>query len=583
MASSVEHVRDFVLQIEKTLAAHRLYKPNSAPYREANEKVVEKCHAAAREEPFTLRFGPTDLYVDKTSVINRPKRDESFFFTLYRDGLRELTFTSDTSAADLESLMNLFETKDQMLGTVDDMVNYLWRLDLSTISHNAIDGIGEMEDDGSGASDFSGLVADLASKIKSPAPPETGQRYSFVLDADVSVASKDLHYDATTVRKTFDENPSVLRLTEQQTSELRQEISVEGDQHLMERFVEILLLIIRLPFKSIDPAKIAAILGQLVDGYWHSRELDKSTALLTYMRAAAQEAPNPAARSAMSEVITHCLSDERLAAMMSEFAAGAVSVPIATRLWDIPPDAQIWPMLLDTYSKLVEGEARSAVLAALRRRLAVNMELLAAAFSSPEAGRVRAALALLDERSERVFANQIVGLTSHPDEGIRLKGLATVARLGGPQALEILWKAMESDPSKSVRLYAFRATQAGKLPGLAPRLQALVTSPQFAGRPVWEREKYVRLLGSVAGAAAEPLFESWIPSKRWMWQQKDLDMLELALRGLGSCGESGYRKVQQVAESGGKPAEIARKVLDSISRTEIGETAMRPLPESAKK
>jgi len=41
-----------------------------------------------------------------------------------------------------------------MLGTVDDMVNYLWRLDLSTISHNAIDGIGEMEDDGSGASDF---------------------------------------------------------------------------------------------------------------------------------------------------------------------------------------------------------------------------------------------------------------------------------------------------------------------------------------------------------------------------------------------------------------------------------------------
>jgi hypothetical protein len=68
-----------------------------------------------------------------------------------------------------------------------------------------------------------------------------------------------------------------------------------------------------------------------------------------------------------------------------------------------------------------------------------------------------------------------------------------------------------------------------------------------------------------------------------MWQQKDLEMLELALRGLGSCGDSGYRKVQQIAESGGKPAEVARKVLDSISRTEIGETAMRPLPESAKK
>ena len=100
---------------------------------------------------------------------------------------------------------------------------------------------------------------------------------------------------------------------------------------------------------------------------------------------------------------------------------------------------------------------------------------------------------------------------------------------------------------------------------------------------MWEREKYVRLLGSVAGAAVEPLFESWIPSKRWIWQQKDLEQLELALRGLGSCGESGHLKVQKIAESGGKPAEVARKVLDSISRAEIGETAMRPLPESAKR
>ncbi|HEY3053622.1 MAG TPA: HEAT repeat domain-containing protein [Thermoanaerobaculia bacterium] len=583
MATSIEHVRDFVMQIEKALAAHRLYNPTSAPYREANEKVVEKCHAAAREEPFILRFGPTDLFLDKTSVINRPKRDESFFFTLYRDGLRELTFTSETSAADLESLMTLFETKDQQLGTVDDMVNYLWRLDLSTISHNAIDGIGEMEDDGSGAADFSGLVADLAEKITAPAPPETGQKYSVVLDADVNVAAKDLHYDATTVRKTFEQNPAVLRLTEQQTSDLRQEISVESDQHLMERFVEILLLIIRLPFKSIDPAKISAILGQLVEGYWQSRELDKSTALLMFMRAAAQEAPNPAARAALDEVITRFLSDERLGTAMSAFIGGAIPVSFATRLWDVVPDAQIWPLLLDAYAKLVDGEARNAVLAALRRRLAAHMDLLAAAFSSPEAGRVRAALALLDERTERVFANQIVGLTSHPDEGIRLKGLATVARFGGPQALEILWRAMESDPSKSVRLYAFRTIQSAKLPGLAPRLQSLVNSPQFAERPVWEREKYVRLLGHVAGAAVEPLFESWIPSKRWMWQQKDLEMLELALRGLGSCGDSGYRKVQQIAESGGKPAEVARKVLDSISRTEIGETAMRPLPESAKK
>lgn len=582
MSPSVENVRDFVLQVEKTLAARRLYQPASAPYREANEKVVEKCRAAAAGDSFTLRLGPTDLFLDKVSVANRPKHEESFFFPLYRDGLRELTFTAETSAADLESLLGVFEAREQQLGSAEDMVNYLWRRDLTTITHSAIDGIGDAEDDGSGADDFAGLVSELAAKIKSPAAPEGGQRYSFVLDADVKVAATDFHYDATTVRKTFDENPAVLRLTTEQTSQLRTEVAAEGDQQMIERFVEILLIVIRLPFKSIDPAVIAPILGQLAEGYWNSREIDKMTALLVHMRGVGQDAPNPQARTALNDMVSKFLTDERLAAIMERFASGTIPVAVATRLWDITPDARIWPLLLDTYSRLTEGEMRAAVLAALRRRLAANVELLAQAFSSPEIGRVRAAMALIDERTERVFAKQIIGLASHPDEGIRLKGLAFVVRLGGQQAMEILWKAMESDPAKPVRLYAFRAIHGAKFPGLAARLQTLVTSVQFAARPVWEREKYVRLLGSVAGAAVEPLFESWIPPKRWMWQTKDLEMLELALRGLAACGDSGYARVQKLAESGGKPAEIARKVLDSVSRHEIGETAMRPLPDSVK-
>ena len=121
---------------------------------------------------------------------------------------------------------------------------------------------------------------------------------------------------------------------------------------------------------------------------------------------------------------------------------------------------------------------------------------------------------------------------------------------------------MESDPSKSVRLYAFRAVSNLHWQGFAPRLQALVSDPQFAQRPAWEREKYVRLLGSVAGADAQPLFESWIPSKRWLWQTRDLEMLELALRGLTATGPSGVEKVREIAGSGGKPAEVARKVLE---------------------
>jgi hypothetical protein len=133
---------------------------------------------------------------------------------------------------------------------------------------------------------------------------------------------------------------------------------------------------------------------------------------------------------------------------------------------------------------------------------------------------------------------------------------------------------MESDESKSVRLYAFRAMSMVKWPELAGRLEALVTDPRFAERPLWEREKYVRLLGQIGGEDVVPLFESWMPSKRWMWQAKDLEILELALRGLGSTGAAGYERVQKMAISGGKPGEVARKVLETLNRGEIGDATM---------
>lgn len=576
MAPTVESIRDFAMQVEKTLAARRLYHPTNAAFREANERLIEKCRAAAADDGFVLGFGPTDLFFDKVSVLNRPKAEESFFFPLYRDGLRELTFSPDVAADDLNRLMTVFEVKEKDVGPGDDMVNQLWRAELRTITHSAIDGIGDMEGgDDEGGGELQALISDLADKIRNPAAPMTGQTYAFVLDADVRVAAQDLHYDATTVRKRFEENPAILRLSEDQVAQIRTELGEDRDQQLVERFLEILLIIARSPSLAVDPAIVAPIFQQIAEGYWTAREYPRVAAILAHVHAAAADAPNPEYRAKLADVIRRFVTPERLNILILDFIGGALSPQIATRFWDFVPDDVIWPILLDTWGRLPEGETRGIVLTALRKRLATNMDLLRQTLGSPEAHRVRAALALLDERTERIFANDLLQLASHEDEQIRLKGLAAVMRIGGPSAADVLWKAMESDPSKSVRLYAFRAIAGAKSPELAPRLKALVTDPSFQERPAWEREKYVRLLGSIAGPAVEELFASWIPSKRWMWQAKDLERLELALRGLASTGESGKQRVQAMAKGGGKPADVARKVLESQSRPDPGDSTVR--------
>ena len=246
-----------------------------------------------------------------------------------------------------------------------------------------------------------------------------------------------------------------------------------------------------------DPNTVAVMVQQLAEGYWSARDYTRTTAILTQVHAAASEAPNPEYRSALADAIRRFLSVERLNILFLDFVGGALPPQLAMRLWDLVPDEVVWPILLDSWSRLPEGETRSLVLSELRKRLARNSELLRMSLTSIETGRVRAALALLDDKIERLFANDLIQLTSHAEESIRIKGLAAAARLGGQTALEALWKAMDSDPSKSVRLYAFRAMSRAKWPELAERLEALVTEARFAERPLQEREKYVRLLESL--------------------------------------------------------------------------------------
>lgn len=578
MAPTIEAARDFAMQIEKTLAARRLYQPANAAFRDASERLLEKCRAAAGTEGLTLNVAATDLFVDKVSVLHRPKTDDSFFFPLYRDGLRQLTFLPDVARADLDRFLSVLEIREKDVAPGDDMVSLLWQADLGSITHSAIDGIGEIESgEGAEGSDLQSLIADLEEKIKNPAPPSTGQGYAFVLDADVRVATQDFHYDANTTRRRFEDNPAILRLTEEEAAKIRGELGQERDRLLVERFIEILLLIARSPSRTVDPATIAPVVQQIAEGYWSARDYPRVAQILGHVHVGAREAPSPDYRAKLADVVRRFVTPERLNILILDFIGGALPLDVVSRFWDFAADDVTWPILLDTWLRLPEGESRNVFLAALRKRLAGNLDLLRQTLASAEPPRVRAALALLDERNEKMFADDLLRLTVHEDEGIRLKGLAAAARLGGPAAREALWKAMEADPSKSLRLYALRAMSGVKWPELAARLQTLVTDSHFSERPVWEREKYVRLLASIAGASVVPLFESWIPAKRWMWQARDLEQLEVALSGLAATGADGIGRVRAIESAGGKPAEIARKVLAATGRTETEKQSMAGL------
>lgn len=146
--------------------------------------------------------------------------------------------------------------------------------------------------------------------------------------------------------------------------------------------------------------------------------------MLTRAQAAAAASSDPAERARLADMIRRFVTPERLHLMMLDFIGGALAPAVAQTFWDFVPDDVMWPILLDTWGRLPEGETRTIVLAALRSRIADNMDLLRQALASTQTLRVRAAIELLDGSTGRLFAAELARLASHEDEVVRAQARA---------------------------------------------------------------------------------------------------------------------------------------------------------------
>jgi hypothetical protein len=574
--SQAEAVRDFTLHLDRTLTVRRLYSPHAGHYQEAMQTLRRKLAAALELDGFALRVTPTRLMLGAETMLERPQRDDSFFFPFYRDGLRELAFTPELALEDLEPLLGAFEAERQRrLAPDEDLVAYLWRCDLDGIRFAAVDGIGEEEagEEASPGGDYGALVRDLVERIRDPAPPTTGQSYAFVLDADVRLQATDLRYDPTTTRRAFAENPTVFPLTRAQADALRGEVSRDDEADLLSRFVEILLAMALDAGRGVPLAQVLGVLRQLVGGLWQVGEHAALARTLTRLRAAADEAPDPATRAALAETLRGFFTPERMRELVGLAQGGdgeGVAFALARELWDSAGE-EAWMSLLDCVMAPPDGELAGELRRYLRGRLASAPELMRRALGDAVVERVLAALSLLDPRVEGVFARELLSLVGHREEAVRLKALAVAGRLGGADANEALWRAVQGDPSYQVRLLAFRLLAASDRAGLISRLTALASDQAFGERPLFERRKVAQMLAAALGEEAAPLFLRWLPERRrflarHLLTREQLETVGLVTEMLRECGAAGHAALETLAVERGKAARLARAALGRSGR-----------------
>ena len=249
MEDTVGVARTFVLQLERSLKIRRLYEPGMPPYRGTTEDLLRALHEATRAGDLTLLFSVSQIHAGKQLLIERSDREDAFFFPLYRDGLRELGFSKETTYGELDQLLNVFEADAQgRISPLDDTIRYLWRCDLTNVRFKAIDGIGDQEG-GEGSDhyaqyDYRALINSVVARITNPVGAEAGDDRSLLIDADIPLTQSDFRYETTTVHRSFEDNPKVFYLSPEEGESLREEIGNQSEAETLERFLDILFFIL---------------------------------------------------------------------------------------------------------------------------------------------------------------------------------------------------------------------------------------------------------------------------------------------------------------------------------------------------
>ena len=128
-------------QLDKTLRAHQLYNANNPTY----IKTLETMRAAfaplwVETDTLTLQVSDTEFSWFGTPVhVQDGKASDSLPWTLYKDGVRELTFTPGFEGAELDKLLDILPRARKAGPGDDDLLTMLWEQEFDHLAYRYVE------------------------------------------------------------------------------------------------------------------------------------------------------------------------------------------------------------------------------------------------------------------------------------------------------------------------------------------------------------------------------------------------------------------------------------------------------------
>ena len=524
------------------MRATQLYLPNNPVY----QRAVDNIRAAFRQiwqatEQLIFDIGETEMRWEDHSVYSQDQRNESIALTLFKDGVRSLTFKPGIEDTEIVSFLTVLQqAKNLQADAPDDLLTLLWAEDFQFVTYT-----------------FRELASENA------VPIERSEKGAPEIGGGGDTPGGDAGpTDATTIRRQVEEEAPPKReglvsiddfdttlyfLDDKEIEYLHKEVEREYAQDLRANVLAMLFDLLELQTYGTVRAELISIVENFIPYLLGAGDFRSVAFILREVKVILQRAREliPEHRQVMEGLPTRLSQQDALSQLLQSLDE-ATSHPTEEELSELFGElrADALGTLMGWLPKLSNERVKSLVQTAAERLAQANAAEVLKALGSGDPA-VQLEMVRLAGRLKLPGAPEGMGsLLERGERELKLAVVEALTTIGSPSATRLLEKAIDDD-ERDVRIAAVKFLGQRGHRNAFSRIEAAVTGNKLKDADLTEKMAFFEAYGAMAGDSGIPTLEKLLVAKGLLSRKEDPETRACAAMALGKIRSAAAREVLQ--------------------------------------
>jgi len=521
--------------LSKGIRATQLYLPNNPVY----QRAVDNIRAAFRQiwqatDDLVFDIGETELRWEDNVVYSQDQRNESIAWTLFKDGVRSLTFRPGVEETEIVRFLGVLQqARNLQADAPDDLLTLLWAQDFQFVAYTfrelATENAVPIE---KGETIPSAPPTQIQHRVQEEAPPKR--------EGLVSIDD----FDTT-----------LYFLEDGEVEYLKKDVDREYSQDLRRNVLSMLFDLLELQTYGTVRAELISIIENFIPYLLGAGDFRSVAYILRETRAILQRAREiiPEHRKTLEGLPSRLSQRDALSQLLQsldEAAMHPTEEDLAELFQELSPEAL--PTLMGWIGKLHNERVKDLVQAAAARLAQANAGEVLKALGSEDSATQLEMVRLAGRLKLPGAPDGMEPLLASGDRALKLAVVEALTAIASPSALRLLERAID-DSDRDVRIAAVRFLASRGYRNAAARVETIVSGSKLRNADLTEKMAFFEAYGALVGAKGIPALDKLLVAKGLLGKREDPETRACAAMALGKIRTPEARAVLERAAQDKEP------------------------------